>query len=377
MKFYFKIEREVNSKKWNDRLCDSDYATFFQTSEYLSFESRTDKRRPYFISVYDETNLVKGQLGLVIYKQINAYSSSLLNYVFHIFSNLGSRGLWAGGPIIHSEDKKERLEILANIIKALEEISKVENLSLVSGYTPHYDILIDEDYKNEFWKNNYKINGFFTYITELNGSLEEIWNSLSKNAQRDVNRAQKRNISIKELKYENLEDYLQISKIWAKTKGIKKDVSEKYKEDYWDYYKKGFEKVFLAFENNELISSHRVGCFNKIAFSHKLTNTYAKSGSLGGPLLTWHAIKWAKEIGMNLYDFSGGESPPTNPEGLKRYREQWSSLLSYKKKWGGKEYPYYNVVKIRKKRSYRIFRLLNKLDWIYRNFKKRRYQRTR
>jgi lipid II:glycine glycyltransferase (peptidoglycan interpeptide bridge formation enzyme) len=109
-------------------------------------------------------------------------------------------------------------------------------------------------------------------------------------------------------------------------------------------------------------------------YSHSLINSYEKPGTLGGPYLTWFALQWAKQNGMRYYDFSGGEAP--SDEGIEQYQKRWGSLLTYKKKWGGQELPYYHLVKIRKRLSYKAMRALLKVDWAYRSYKKKKYEKT-
>ena len=52
-------------------------------------------------------------------------------------------------------------------------------------------------------------------------------------------------------------------------------------------------------------------------------------------------------------------------------------LLSYKRKWGGDEIPYFHFIKIVNKKSYKLFRLASKPDWIFRNYKKKHYKKTK
>ena len=80
---------------------------------------------------------------------------------------------------------------------------------------------------------------------------------------------------------------------------------------------------------------------------------------------------------MNMYDFSGGQSPPTDENKLEEYHEKWDSLLNYKKKWGGKTYPYYHFVKIFKKKQYGLFRVLYKPDYLLREYKRKHQKRGR
>jgi len=78
---------------------------------------------------------------------------------------------------------------------------------------------------------------------------------------------------------------------------------------------------------------------------------------------------------MKIYDFSGGEAPPSTEKNMKKYDEQWGSLFSYKRKWGGDEVPYYHFIKIFNKDRYKLYRALSKPDMFLRNYKKRHFKR--
>lgn len=366
------ISKKVELKHWNNNLKKSNYSNFLQTEEYLDSQSNSKNKFPIFLSVEDKSSNIVGQLGVVIQKSPLVYSTKLLKSISKIFSVFGNRISWAGGPIIHSQNNKERIEILKLIIQGLEQISKENNVFMVDGYTNPLDIKIDNEYKQIFQKNGYNKKDFLTYVIELSNSNEDIWNGLSKGAKRDVSKAEKNNISVKELEHKDLEEFYKLAIIWAKTKGIEKSDNSSMMEQYWRHYQKGVEKVFLAYENGELVSSHRIGVFNDIAYSHSLVNSYRKKGSASGPYLTWRGIQWAKENGMKIYDFSGGEAP-SNENNNELYEKKWGSLLAYKRKWGGKEVPYFHFVKIQKKKSHKIIRILLRLDWILRNYKRNRF----
>ena len=141
------------------------------------------------------------------------------------------------------------------------------------------------------------------------------------------------------------------------------------------FIKMEFNIFFFAYQDNEIVSGLRVGCFNGIAYTHQVLSTYSKVTSLGGSLLTWHAIEWAKKNGLQIYDFSGIKSPSKNENKLK-YNQQWLGLKEYKQKWGGNEFLYYHFVKIQKGSVYKLFRLLSRLDFTYREYKKKHFHRS-
>lgn len=369
MIYKFKISKNVDSRIWNQNLLKSNYATFFQTVEYLNFD--LPNKFPLFIYVFNDNKQVCGQLALIITKSQRAYSSTKLKQLVKIVSKLGNRGTWVSGPIIHTDNKKARLEILKIFFKALEEISEKYNLMILDGYSPPHDILVDEKYVKAFSSDNFQIENLETFVVNLDQNMDELWKNVEKKARNDVTRAKRREISVREVNNkDDLKQFKILAKTWAKTKGIVIDDPLETFERDWRDYKIGIQKFFLAYQNNEPISGLRVGCFNGIAYTHQVLNSYSKQTSLGGPLLTWSALEWAKNNGMRIYDFSGVKSNPKD-------ENEWNGLREYKKKWGGTVIPYYHFIKTKKKISYKLFRLLSKPDFFYRNYKKKRYQRPK
>ena len=362
--FNFEILGTIDPKKWNNELEKNENATFFQTAEYMM--SDEPEKFPLFIYIYDDDNKIIGQLALTIIKSQKAYSNSFLKKYIKLISKLGKRGSWVSGPIIHTTNTDLRKKVIQTLIKILDSIIQKYNLMLIDGYTPVQDN-IDKDYKNEFKKNGYKIKTFVTFRTDLSKEIQSIWKNVKKNARNDVTKAKRHNVITKEIQNINdLKDYHLLIKKWAVTKGI--HVSKPFVgvEKDWKTHQAGIEKFFLAYQNNELISGLRVGCFNGIMHTNQVLNSYSKAGSLGGPALTWFAIEWAKKNGLRIYDFSGVEVPSIRNR---------TGLANYKAKWGGDEFPYYHFLKVTDPKKYKFFRLLSKPDWLYREYKKKKFVR--
>ena len=352
MKYTFKIETKADSD-WDHNLLKSTYATFFQSTNYLNSNSKD--YFPIFIYVFDQDQNIVGQLGLRIIKTTVMYSSNFLKFFDRIISKFSTRIIWVYGPIIHSNDLKIRKNILLEIIKAINIIAKQNNVVFIEGQTPPNDFLINLDYLTLFEKKRYEKNDLISFITNLDQSKDDLWKNISKNTRGDITRAKKRNIIVKQLESKKeTEEYIKLNQEWSQTKGLTITDSQKEIEQLWKNHENKIEQIFLAFKDKKLISAIRVGCFNKIAYTNFVINSYSNSTNLGGSLLTWYVLEWAKENNFKIYDFSGGPKINKNTDKI-------SSLLFYKSKWGGKETPYYNLIKIRQKLHYKIFLILFKL----------------
>ena len=369
----FKIFSQVNPKEWNENLCLCDYSTFFQTAEFLS--KKDPDRYPVFIYIYDNAENIQGQLGLIISKSKSGHSTKILRYFTKMASKIGGRGSWTSGPIIHSNDQSIRTKVIQTLFLALDKVVQYHNLMILDGYTPPQDFDVDQTYLTEFKKHGFKKENFLTLASNLDEDLETFWKKIKKSARNDVTKAKRENIEVKEISTkEELRNYKLLTKKWAQTKGIEITDTENIDED-WRYVESGIQKFFLAYKEQEILAGLRVGCFNKIAYTHQVLNSYSAIGNVAGPLLTWSAIEWAKNSGMKIYDFSGGEAPPSNKEDMERYTQQWESLFAYKRKWSGSEFPYYHFIKIINKERYKLYRALSKPDLLLRNYKKKHFKR--
>ena len=359
-----KISTEINSNDWNSELKKSNYSTYLQTAEYLNINSN-ENTFPIFISVLDEKNAVVGQLGLLIIKTSVQYGSALFQKLSKTISGVSTRGIWQYGPTIHTENKMEKKEILRMILKANNEIIKKYNLVFIEGYSAPLDVsLCDEEIK-EYEKYGYNTKKFVAFLTDLKKPIEEIWKNVQQYAKKNVNRAAKRGVTIKELKtFEDSKQAISLFQKWGKTKGLIISDPEQQLKKFWDRQNSGFEKTFLAFKEEQLISSITISHFNNIVVPIQVLNSYSSiARNLGGPALTWYAIKWSKEFKFRIYDITGG---PLLPENEQDDKKRPFSLIHYKKKWGGKQYIHYHFIKINKKSSYIIYKKLFKiLKWYH------------
>jgi len=379
MRYKYQISENVNGEEWNNNLQKFPAATFLQTYEYIS--EHPGSEIPVFVSVLDENNQIVGQLGLKIIKTAETYSGKILLKFLSIFSALTKRAIWIYGPLIASSDLHDRTAILEQILMALDEIGEKFDLVHLEGHTPSLDNEVDSDYKNIFNKFNYSSIDEITFVVDLNKTTDELWKDLPRKSRGDVSRAKRRNIVVKELEtFEEINQYFMLNVEWAKSKGlVLADINYEINK-LWKNHNLGIEKVLLAYQDCKLISGIRIGCFNNVAYTNYAVNSYSVKSNLGGSLLNWFALEWAKNRNMKFYDFSGGSLADTisennNTENKKNNDhireleftpdEEIHTLLFYKTKWGGSPKKYYNFKKVRKIFFYRIYSLSFNLLVIY------------
>lgn len=358
---------EVDSNNWNSDLKKSNYSTYLQTVENLKINSN-ENTFPVFITILDEKDTVVGQLGMLIIKTSVQYGSTLFQKLSKMASRISTRGVWLYGPIIHTENKMERIEILRMILKANNEIVDKYNLVFIEGYSPPLDISLCDNEIKEYRKDGYHSKKYVTFITDLKKPIEEIWKNVQKYTKKNVNRSAKRGVVVKELKtFEESKQVISLFQKWGKAKGIVVSDPEQQLEKFWERQNSGLEKTFLAFKEQQLVSSITVSYFNNVVIPVQVLNSYSSiARNLGGPALTWYAIKWAKEFKFAIYDITGG---PLLSESDLVNDKHGMSAIHYKKKWGGKQYTHYYFIKINKKSSYVIYKKLFKMLQWYHNRK--------
>ena len=358
---------KVDSNNWNSDLKKSNYSTYLQTVENLKINSN-ENTFPVFISILDEKDVVVGQLAMLIIKTSVQYGSTLFQKLSKMASRISTRGVWLYGPIIHTENKMERIEILRMILKANNEIVDKYNLVFIEGYSAPLDISLCDNEIKEYRKDGYHSKKYVTFITDLKKPIEEIWKNVQKYTKKNVNRSAKRGVSVKELKtFEESKQVISLFQKWGKVKGIVVSDPEQQLKKFWERQNSGFEKTFLAFKEQQLVSSITVSYFNNVVIPVQVLNSYSSiARNLGGPALTWHAIKWAKGFKFAIYDITGG---PLLSESDLAADKHGMSAIHYKKKWGGKQYTHYHFIKINKKSSYVIYKKLFKMLQWYHNRK--------
>ena len=219
--------------------------------------------------------------------------------------------------------------------KANDEISSKYNLVFIEGYSAPLDINFCEDEITQYKKYDYNVEEFVVFITNLEKKIEEMWENVQRYTKKNVRRATKRGITIKELQtLEEAKHVFTLFQEWAKTKGLVVSNTEQQLKKFWECQNSGFEKTFLDFNEQQLIASITISYFNNIVVPIQVLNSYYSiARNLGGPALTWHAIQWSKKSKFLAYDITGG---PLLPEKHLEKDDAVFELIHYKKKMGWK-----------------------------------------
>lgn len=230
--------------------------------------------------------------------------------------------------------------------KKVDEIAK-KYKTLFVLVEPH-----NYKYKELFFiSNGYKkskMNAAHSATTkiDLKRSLNQIFNSFSENAKRNIKKSQKNDLIIKivKLNKKNSEkDFLVFHNLLAELAKTKKFYIPKYSETYAKM--KGFKNnsiLFFAYEKNTDVShSEPIAClwlgFYKNVSSYLQTGITQKGYELlANYFLVWKALQFSKKNKIQVFDFES----IYDPRYPKEHRD-WIGYSEFKKRFHGKiiEYP--------------------------------------
>jgi hypothetical protein len=183
------------------------------------------------------------------------------------------------------------------------------------------------DFQPFYW-NNYKVITNYTYQISLSKSKEEIFEAMSTERRKNINKAQKDGVIISEIKPNKKALDLIVNTFNKQGKTINK---------------KAIESILfkVANESNSVcfIASNKEGEIIAVSFylfnGSKMTYLFGGYDSLNkhegaGALTMWNGILYAKEKGFDIFDFEGSMVP---------------KIENYFRGFGGNLVPYFRVNK--------------------------------
>ncbi len=282
---------------------------FTQTKEYLNWHEAVGEKTFYkeFDQVTCASTIIDLRVGKILYVP---YGPVFLKAL------LEGKG-W-------EETKKE-------IISYLYDLAKKENC-----------VFVRLEDKNNFFKNTkylvkppkktFAKEGIFQprveWWLQLFETEENIYNNFHKDHRYSVRRAQKENIKVEIVK-ENLEIHFEIFWKLLKETG-ERDGFSLYDKKYYQAIFKNSENKFLVFtkDSEKYLSVALVVINNKVAnlvFAGSATEGREKGFN---HLMQWEAIKTAKEVGCEFYNFGGIYENGYGKPGLQ-------GVTNFKKRFGG------------------------------------------
>ncbi|MFA5349135.1 MAG: peptidoglycan bridge formation glycyltransferase FemA/FemB family protein [Candidatus Paceibacterota bacterium] len=209
------------------------------------------------------------------------------------------------------------------------------------------DVLFFHECKNNISKSGFQKNDFTTITIDLRDNLEAIWQNIDKSSFRyGINKAQKDGVKI--YLNQHYKEFYQIYREFNKKKGL--PVSNWKPENM-----KKYGTLLVAVAKNKIIAGNfYLEDDNNIRWllgaSKRLNYITREERSLIGNanrLLIWETIKYAKNKGIQEFDFGGYYTGEKN-------NEQKRGINLFKKGFGGEIKTYYNY----RKDYSRIFKLI-------------------
>ena len=226
------------------------------------------------------------------------------------------------GPFFNMLPEKNEsfYSLQKKILDLFIDYLKKEKFAIIS-------LLLNKDIKFilPFYYNQFKVNTFFTYRIDLTQSNEVIWSNFSSKTRNHITKAQKDGLKV-------------VKKFDAKI--IEELVSNTYNRQRKSYSASQLINILNNLDNSKEVVSlitynleKPISCvlciydqttmYNIIAGYNK---DLAHHGA--GAIAIWEAIKYAKSLGLKIFDFEGSMIPQieTYFRGFGGYLETYSSV---------------------------------------------------
>lgn len=331
------IHHEVDPKEWNKNLLKNESSSTYQTSNWLTLYDDVYNSDSLYIYVEDKKGNILAQFGASVHDKHFWSDSNLISRKIGTSLHLRKNISWNYGPIIY--DDEHRKEIIEKILIELEQFAIKNKIISISGiFTP----LNLQPSSKTLEQNKYKIIPWATYNIKLNQPSSEFLKSYDKKTRYDIRKSEDQNLRLQIV--DNKKDLQLFRMMKNKSRKIqnRRNIDDKlgikYLNKAWDLlYKNNLEKMFLIFQDDELIAGMRAFTFNRNLIQFAVVNNPDQT-NLGGTFLTWNVIKWAIENKFSNLDLGG-----INPQPSSSKEKQ---IDFYKSKWGGEQLPYTRCLKV-------------------------------
>ena len=323
MNFITDISYNVEENSWNQMLLSNPISTAFQNSDFFIPYQMAYNSKPVFISISNSSGKIVGQLSAIIHLTDYWLDLNIISRFFTSKLNLGSTLKWFSGPIIH--DIKNSDEILSCILTAIDKIAIENNVNLISGTFPPQQSKLPVDI---FKKNNYIIKPWITYITNINRSVDEIYNSLHNKTRYDIRKGEKSGLEFEVVSTrDSFDNYFDIKYNGKKNIEKIKKLNKIFVDHVWNIsYKNNLEKMFIARFKGEPVAAIIAEFYNGNVIQNGVA-TSTNSNNYAGTFLTWNVIRWSTENNYKTFDVGGANPTPISQKekGIDLFKSKWAS----------------------------------------------------
>lgn len=311
------IDIHVNEQadnSWNDRLLDSTMGSIYHTAEYANFICHKGWI-PKFVTFLDSTGKIVGQILLSTYSRFEK-KGALKKILGSIPGTKNQMYRWVFGPIVFDSN------LSAEIHQKLAKFLLSQNCRVYGTEHPLNPNILSE------LGSKFSLENWGTFLIDLSKDKDELWKNLDKHsARKNIERAEKRGVTVNEMSYQDLEDYFLLLKE-TKSK-VDWDINFDEISILWRTLKSVGFTGFLAKFEGDPIGGLLVSNFNnyinewgvgRSGFDHS-KKLYSQD------LIKWKIIEWGINNNYNYYDLTG-----VNPNPQSKKEE---GIFRYKRKWGG------------------------------------------
>jgi len=295
----------LDIQQWNELLMKSEVCDAFQTYEWAQVQRNSLGVQPYFLTVYDNRNMVG---GVMYFKK-------------KTFGMLDSYEV-RGGPLYSGANK---LQIMKSIIKTLREKRKKAAYMLFVPY-PLTNLSFAQMFKTE----GYHSIVFRTLIVDLDRPLDDVWKALDKDARRGVRKAKRLGVDATVAHtWEEWKEYYGLHLLHSKEKHYPPEPRRFY-EEMFKLHRKNMSRLFVAKLENCIIAGTLCLIYRENLVGIRSASSDAFLKYQPNNLAHWKSIEWAKENGVKIYDFDGLPLEQTKYlRGVYKYKKRWDGSVQW------------------------------------------------
>jgi lipid II:glycine glycyltransferase (peptidoglycan interpeptide bridge formation enzyme) len=327
------IEEIKNKEIWENFLLECKEKTFLDSWNWGEFNKKMGNKI-WRLGIYEIPNpkpQISNLIGAALVIKIEARRGKFL-FLPH-------------GPVIKSQIPNPKSQILEFLVKELKKLAKEERASFIR-IAP---ILERNDENIKIFKNlgfrdaPIHIHPELTWELDLSPSENELLMGMRKTTRYLIKQAQKnKEIEIKEENnFEGIEKFNQIYQLTKERHGFIPFSLEYLKNEFLAFSKENQVSVLLGKYKEEVVSGGIFIFWQKIGFYHHGASSQKYPKIPVSYLLLWEAIKKAKNLGCQKFNFWG--IAPLSKFSVQRSEfknHPWSGLTLFKIGFGGykKEY---------------------------------------